>query len=614
VRRLPAGRILAWFGGRLRAVRYLLSDIAFAIGRVPRSVGRGVAGFWGGLSLAARRRLAAAVAVAVALGLFVALAVPNLPCQFPGGDSCPPADDLQEIVPGEALAYLHANVDPDSEQFAVLREVASTVPLFSQQIAGRALALIPGPEGGAPDFLSDLEPWFGGELGVAVLAESGEVADQVLLVEVDDTEGATSYAEAIASGRSETEEYEGVELSVDGRGVATAQVEGFLAVGAADGVRAVIDTATEANGTTPLADNSTAEEVRDELPDHRFAEAWISSDGAERLVAGSDDLLGSLSPLLSPGTTEGAAVSLSAATGAIELAVRSALDPEREEAAPSFFSAFPKFEPSLPEELSTEALAYVGFGDPETTVSELLAQAAADAPGIVAGFEGLVGELRRDGEIDLERELLPALGDEAAFAIEPAPEGGDAPSAAALPYLEFVADGVNEDRAARALAALQGPLAETVDPGGLQVPVFGETEVDGVEVRSLRVSPVIEIAYAVFDELAVVATDPAGIEQLATGDGGLDGSEDFERATEDFPDEVSLLAYLDLRTLLAEGFEIGLAQVPAFNTFAGEFRRLDSLALAVSGSDELLATDARVVIEAPERGERAPAQVPPASD
>ena len=45
------------------------------------------------------------------------VAVPNLPCQLPGGDSCPPADDAAELVPGDALAYVHANLDPETEQY-----------------------------------------------------------------------------------------------------------------------------------------------------------------------------------------------------------------------------------------------------------------------------------------------------------------------------------------------------------------------------------------------------------------------------------------------------------------------------------------------------------------
>ena len=178
--------------------------------------------------------------------LFFGLAVPNLPCQVPGGDSCPPDDDAEQLVPDAALAYLHANLDPETEQYELAAEIAGRVPVFSGQIAVRALAQVPGA-GGGPARLRARHP--------ALVRRRGRGrrdrrcrrrAEQVELFEVSDAEGATEFATAIAAGRRRVEDYQGVEITVDGRGLATAQVEGFLAIGPADGVRAVIDTATGA--------------------------------------------------------------------------------------------------------------------------------------------------------------------------------------------------------------------------------------------------------------------------------------------------------------------------------------------------------------------------------
>ena len=241
----------------------------------------------------------------------------------------------------------------------------------------------------------------------------------------------------------------------------------------------------------------------------------------------------------------------------------------------------------------------------------LLAQATAQAPGIAAGFEDLVDSLRREGEVDIERELLEALGGEAAFALEPRP----ADTGEGLPFIEFVADDVDEEAARRALASLQGPLADAVETGsGLQAPVFGQQQIGGVEARSLRISPTVELTYAVFEGLAAIATDPAGIEQLVAGDGGLDESELYLRATEDFADEVSLLAFLDLAGLVGLGERLGLAEDPVYATFAGEFRRLQALGLAVTSDSELLSTDARLLVSEPEAGGDEAQSVAPPSD
>jgi Protein of unknown function (DUF3352) len=275
------------------------------------------------------------------------------------------------------------------------------------------------------------------------------------------------------------------------------------------------------------------------------------------------------------------------------------LDPQRANRDPGFFAAFAPFEPELPERLPADAIAYLGIGEPERTVEALLRQASAEAPGIVAGFDDLVASLREEGELDVERELLPSLGGEAAFALAPRPGGAEgAPAGVDLPFLEFVADDVDSERAARALAALQVPIAAGIDPeAGLQAPVFGQREIGGVEAHSLRLSPAVELTHAVFDGLAVIATDPAGIAALAEGDGGLDQSGGYERATEGFDGTSSLIAYLDLERLVEIAEALGLADDPVYATFASEFRRLDLLGVQVRSASDLLATDARLTID-----------------
>ena len=70
----------------------------------------------------------------------------------------------------------------------------------------------------------------------------------------------------------------------------------------------------------------------------------------------------------------------------------------------------------------------------------------------------------------------------------------------------------------------------------------------------------------------------------------------YERATEGFGDELSLLAFFDLAGLVEVGEQRGLAEDPAYATFAGDFRSLDALGLEISSSDDVLATDARLLL------------------
>ncbi len=594
-------------------MRYAVADVLYVIGRalrkagryalrLPQAIGSGSARFWGSLSAVARRRLAIAVGVAVALIAILALAVPNLPCSFPGGDACAPNDDAEQLVPADALAYVHADLDPESDQYATLTRLAGRAPLFGGQVAAGAAGLIPGPRGTTVNFDSDIRPWFGGEAAFAVLPGAGGGAARIDLLEVADADGATAFSQQLAGARGTTQDYEGVEVTIGSRGISSAQTDGFLVIGSGEAVRAAIDTATGAEGSEPLADDDHAADVRDQLPDQRFADAWLSPDGVTQLIAGGGGLLSTVTPLLAPGATTGAAASLSASGDAIELAVRSDLDPDSEGSSPGFFDAFPGFEPTLPARLSPDTLAYLGFGDPRSTAAALLSQATTEAPGIAAGFEDLVRRLSKGGGVDLATQVAGALGDEAAVAIAPssatdaAAAGTPESAQPTLPYALFVASGVDEAEARAALAALQAPLAAAVSAGNAgNAPAFGEQQIGGVDARSLQVSPAVELTYAVFDGLAAVATNPAGIADLA-GDGGLDQDSTYKRATEGFGDEPSLLAYFDLAGLVEVGERSGLAEDPAYATFAGDFRSLDALGLEISSSDDVLATDARLLL------------------
>lgn len=612
--------MLGAVGRGARSLLYLLEDFVFLVGRVPRAIGRGIGSFWLGMSLRTRQRRALAVLGAAATVLVLAIVLPVLSCQFPGGDVCPPDDDAEEIVPADALGYVHLSLDPDSDQYQAAGDLVDEVPGLARQGIGRLLAQVPGPGGVPADFEHDIAPWFGGQAAVAIVPRGGG-AEQVQLLQEGDAKQAGEFADSLSAGTPQTIEYRGVELQTDERGLATASVGGFLVIGTYPGVRRVIDVDTGAEGARPLADDQLAAEIRDELPPERFAEAYLSEDGIARLIAGQAGPLSSLEPFVDAASARAAAASLGATGDGLELAIRSSLDPERAKANPGFFAAFPPFEPQLTERLSSDALGYVGIAEPGTTVRELLAQATAEAPALAQGFASFAERLRDLGRVDVEGELLPALGGEAAFALQPGPDdavpepeqtttapvptpeglpGGPAPTVPGeppVPVLQFLADGVDTERARDALARLQGPIAEALDSGtSLQAPTFDRRELDGVEVQVLRLSPTVSLTYAVAGSRLAVATQPEGVAQVIRGEGGLADDDRFDRATEDFPDEVSLEAYLNLGGLIGLGEREGLAEDPAYAAFAQEIRRLEALGLAVDAEPDSIATDARLVL------------------
>ena len=112
----------------------------------------------------------------------------------------------------------------------------------------------------------------------------------------------------------------------------------------------------------------------------------------------------------------------------------------------------------------------------------------------------------------------------------------------------------------------------------------------------MRLSPTVDLTYAIDGSTLVLATDPAAVEQLASGEGGLDEEELFERATDGLGGDLSLLGYLDLGGLIALGESAGLGEDPAYVTFASEIQELRALALAIQSSPDELSTDARLIV------------------
>ena len=114
--------------------------------------------------------------------------------------------------------------------------------------------------------------------------------------------------------------------------------------------------------------------------------------------------------------------------------------------------------------------------------------------------------------------------------------------------------------------------------------------------HSVALSPTVDLTYAIVGSSLVVASDPAGVDQLVRGKGGLDAEDLFGRATDGFPGELSMLAYLNLGGLVGLAESSGLAEDPAYTTFASEVHKLQALGLAIRSSPDELSTDARLAV------------------
>jgi hypothetical protein len=123
------------------------------------------------------------------------------------------------------------------------------------------------------------------------------------------------------------------------------------------------------------------------------------------------------------------------------------------------------------------------------------------------------------------------------------------------------------------------------------VPSFQSKVVDGVNVHSVQVSPSVDLSYAVFDGKLVISTQPEGIAQVRSSGDDLAGTGAYQAATDHLPDSVSALVFLNLDEVLGLAQRAGLAENPLYASLGEDISHLQSLGLAVRGSDTELRSE-----------------------
>ncbi len=550
--------------------------------RPPRSrpSRQGIRDLWLGRSLGFRRRAAAVVAILALYAVIRLVPIPGLSCELSPAKECASADGAVSLVPADSYAYIHLDLDPDSSQFEQAQELVGLLPHFRGIVEGAYRAADPE----SPLTISaDVLPWVGDEAAAAVVPNEGGAPLAVALFEIGDERGAERFLTSVGGTTPVAQEYRGTEVSAYSDTLASAERDGFLLVGEPGAVRAAIAAGPDGS----LADDERAGQVREDLPDLRLADAYVSEEGIARLLAGRAGLSPQLDTFTDYGSSLGIAAAVVAEGNGFRLDLHSELDPEQARAAPGFFAAFPRFDPDLASFFSPSTLALLQIGPPSQTIDGLLEQADAAFPGIAGAFDRLNERVARSGGVDIENGVLPQLGGEAAVGVTPA---------APIPYVTAVFDDVDEAKAREAVARLGVPLIAAINPATTgQAPVFSERQVEGVTVHSLRLSRAVEVAYAVFDGRLVVATDPRGVAGAIEGGEDLASGDDYQTVTSSGADGASALIFLNLEGLVKLAEPLGLAEI--VEDFRADLDRMKALGVAVESGDDSLDTQLFLEIE-----------------
>jgi hypothetical protein len=518
------------------------------------------------------RRLLAALAGVVLLVLLIAAVASG------GASEQSPATGAAAVVPGDALAYVHVSIDsfrPAVKRATALVEKFPDYPLLRTLVTNRVAAIAGGSR--TVDFDRQIRPWLGNEAALALLNTQTTTAGSLIVLDVRDHNRAQSFLDHV--GAAGAGSYRGTQLRLGRSGTTAAFIQHYLVLGQAASVRAAVDVAS-GNGTALQASDTYSHAAAGE-PADRVLDVYASVAGVRRLLAPQGGVLGALGVLLYQPALTGVTVSLSPATGGARVIVHSALDPRLVHLNGGGGGSFG---PSLADQFPRGTTLLLELQQLDRNAGRILQAGAAG--GIVGGLGKLLTKLGSAlvAEGVNVKDVLSIFHGEAAVAIAPTSGG----SAAARPSLVIVARTSDETRTKSALAALQLPLAQLFpapSQGPGQAPTFNDRMVDGVAAHQLALAPGLELDYAVFRGLVVVATSLDGIASVVSHGQPITDAAGYRSTLAGRPDKVTSLLFADFSQLLRLSEQTGLTRSARFRALRGDLAKVRAVGLSSKGGE-----------------------------
>ncbi|HUZ27977.1 MAG TPA: DUF3352 domain-containing protein [Solirubrobacteraceae bacterium] len=507
--------------------------------------------------------VAAAVAVALVLG---------------SGDQ-PPATGAARLVPADALIYVHLSTDvhrPAVKRAISLARRFPDFPLLSGAIQSQLSALLGGPAAPA-------RRWLGQEAAFALLNTDTATAGSLVVLDVARPRLARQLV--AGSGAAADGSYRGTALLRYPSGTELAFVSHYLVAGQAASVRTSIDVAAGRQGS--LARSPAYQQAAGDEPSDRVLDAYLSVSGVHRVLTPRSGLLGALGALLEQPALTGVAMSLSAVPPGARVIVRGSLDPTL--AKLSGPTPTP-FEPTLPGAMPAQGALLLDVSNLVRWAPRVLgATAKVGVAGRVQPLFRRLGSALAAQGVDVHA-LTGVFSGEAAVAISPSPASAAAraparrrPLRAHGPALVIVTRTRDEEATSSLLASLQGPLAQLFPPPALgpgQAPEFSDVPVDGITVHRFVLAPGLELDYAVFRGLVVLATSLPAITGIVHSTRALDSELLYQAALGRRPDQVTSLLFLDFSQLLRLGEQTGLVHGRRATALLPDLERIRSIGLA----------------------------------
>ncbi len=471
-----------------------------------------------------------------------------------GSGSDEARDTAARLVPADALLYVHARVEPSSEQWQRAGEIVRRLPSL-RRLRDRALESL-SRERRRLNFETQVRPWIGDEAAVALLP-AGRRATSLILLRIADEPLARRFLEG--AGRSTRQRHRGIVVRVYGD-LAAAFVGRFMAIGTPANVRAAIDVRRRGS----LARVDRFRRAVDELQtDDPLAYAYAPARGFAQVLGGQDGLVGQIRSFVDAPGLEAAAAAVRAEGNGVRLELAT-LGP-----APS---PAKQFEPTLTKAVPSGTMAFVGAAGVNGVLDQLERLSGVDGSAVPGLIRRLRRQLGSEGERALLRALRPLQGRESALFVTPPVN---------VPVVTLLVADTTTEESGSVLEALQPVIFRLLEnPAGGRVPAIIPRRIAGVEATTLSLSPTLALTYAAFDNWLVVSTSPEGIRRLrARGDSLADNASFAPGGLRKFLDRASSVVFLDLRRLSALVERAGLAATRGYRAIESDIARIG----AVSG-------------------------------
>jgi hypothetical protein len=460
--------------------------------------------------------LAGAIALLVLVALVVAVTGGG------SGDGDPPAAGATRLVPADALVYLHLSTDADRKGTQAAKDLAERFPGYEPARRSLLRRL------SAPGCPVDTKALQGGrEAALALVDIGGGDAGSLVLLDTGD------------------------DKAVDDRTCGTFQTTKlgrFLVIGQPQTVAMARSRA--AGKGKALADAADYKRELERLPASRVADAWVSQDGVQRLLAPQGGLLGAAGTLLNQPGLKATAAAFTSRKGGAELLVRSLRDPKVASSV-----SFKPFTPTIQDEVPSDAFAFLGLSSISGAAGRLLGlagtQTAALAPLLARAGVAL-------------NPLLSLFKGQVAVTIT---------AATPAPVLTLITKTEDPAKAARTLAKARPTIARLLRPASGKVPEWKRIG-DGFR---LRPTAGIELDYAVVRDLVVVSTRASGIAAVRDSKTSLPETDAWRQAAPNTEKPVTSLVFLDFNQLLRLGEQTGLNDSSAYLAVKDDLQKLKSV-------------------------------------